>query len=157
MKLVPTHHCLPEAYLLRDEDYATSWVSYLLSVSASGVRRVMRVRRESGRTAAFPRGGWRYHKVDTNRLAEFMAEQPDATAAELHARLRGDASVSIVDEELTLVGTALLHPPTIAFVLSLPRRAAVTFCLVCRSIAIRDLLGREILVRTFCQKAWHQL
>ena len=70
---------------LRDEGHATSWVAHLLGVSASWVRRVMQVRRESGRTAALPRGGWRYQKVNTDRLAELAAEQPDATAAQLHA------------------------------------------------------------------------
>ena len=89
---------------LQDEGHATSSVARWLGVSASCVRRLMQVRRDSDRRAALPRGGWRYQKVDTDRLAELAAEQPDATAAELHARLRCDCSVSAVDEALRRLG-----------------------------------------------------
>ena len=89
---------------LRDQGHATSAVAELMGVSRSWVRRVMQVRRETGRTAALPRGGWRYQKVDPERLAELAREQPDATAKELHARLGSICSVSAVDEALRRLG-----------------------------------------------------
>lgn len=89
---------------LRDQGHPTSSVARLLGVSASWVRRVMQVRRESGRSNALPRGGWRYQKVDTDRLAALVHEHPDATAAELHAQLGGDCSVSAVDAALRRLG-----------------------------------------------------
>ena len=89
---------------LRDRGKTTAVVAELLDVSKSWVRRVMQVRRESGRTSALPRGGQRYQKIDTVRLRELVEAQPDATAAELHARLGGDCSVSAVDEALRRMG-----------------------------------------------------
>ena len=89
---------------LRDRGKPTAVVAELLDVSRSWVRRVMQVRRESGRTSALPRGGKRYQKVNLNRLAELVGAQPDATAAELHARLGCDCSLSAVDEALRRMG-----------------------------------------------------
>lgn len=89
---------------LRDAGRSTAAVAALMGVSRSWVRRVMQVRRESGRTAALPRGGWRYQKVDPDRLRELVEQQPDATAQEFHARLGVDCSVSAVDDALRRLG-----------------------------------------------------
>ncbi|MEM6392398.1 MAG: hypothetical protein AAF797_06460 [Planctomycetota bacterium] len=58
-----------------------------LSVSESWVRRVKQRRREHGERGPRPRGGFRGVKLDRARLAALVADRPDATLAELQARL----------------------------------------------------------------------
>lgn len=84
----------------RDGGRKTSEVAKLFCVSASWVRRVMQRRRECGETRPRPRGGATIVKIDLDRLRELVAQQPDATAKELHQRLGIACSVSAVDMAL---------------------------------------------------------
>ena len=88
----------------REGGMETKAVATLFVVSASWVRRVMQRKRESGETAPRPRGGATVVKIDLVRLRELVAEQPDATAEELHARLGADCTVSAVDVALRREG-----------------------------------------------------
>lgn len=89
---------------LRQEGRPTQEVAEVLGVSKSWVRRVMQTLRETGRTEPLPRGGWRYQKIDPEKLRALWEAQPDATAPELHARLGVECSVSAVDEALRRLG-----------------------------------------------------
>ena len=84
----------------RDRGMPTRRVAELFEVSPSWVRRVMQRRREHGETTPRPCGGVTVVKIDMQRLRELVAEQPDATARELHERLGIDCSVSAVDVAL---------------------------------------------------------
>lgn len=91
----------------RDRGIQTKAVADLFGVSASWVRRVMQRRREHGQTAPRPRGGARVVKIDPQRLRELVAQQPDATARQLHQRLGVACSVSAVDAALGRLGLTL--------------------------------------------------
>ena len=66
----------------------TKQIAELFQVSPAWARRVKQTNREQGRTTALPRGGARVIKIDMERLAELVREQPDATLAELRERLQ---------------------------------------------------------------------
>lgn len=74
----------------------TRRIAEALSVSRSWVRRVRQRQRECGEVAPRPRGGARTVKIDRQRLAELVAEQPDATLAELRERLGVEVSRSAI-------------------------------------------------------------
>ena len=78
----------------------TRQIAEVFLVSKAWARRIKQVRRESGRITALPRGGVTVVKVDPDRLRELVARHPDATAAELHALLGVECSVSAVDQAL---------------------------------------------------------
>ena len=92
------------AIALCDDDMPTSQVARLLGVCPAWVRRVMQVRRETGRTTPLPRGGKRYQKIDPDRLRALATAHPDATEVELHEKLGIDCSVSAVGEALRRMG-----------------------------------------------------
>ena len=79
-----------------DRGMTTSQVARRLDVSPSWARRVNQRRWETGETTARPMGGARVIKIDMQRLKELVAEQPDATIVELHARLGVQCSQSAV-------------------------------------------------------------
>ncbi|MEM1099048.1 MAG: helix-turn-helix domain-containing protein, partial [Planctomycetota bacterium] len=80
-----------------DRGMTTRKVAGVFDVSESWVRRIKQVRREQGRTTPLPRGGVTVVKVDPERLRDLVEAHPDATAAEYHAMLNVDCSVSAVD------------------------------------------------------------
>ena len=88
----------------RDRGLKTKQVAGLFAVSASWVRRVVQRRREHGQTAPRPRGGVTVVKIDMQRLAQLVAQQPDATIRELHARLGADCGQSAVGMALKRLG-----------------------------------------------------
>jgi transposase len=88
----------------RDRGMRTKQVADLFRVSASWVRRVMQRRREHQQTSPRPRGGVTVIKIDMERLRQLVAEQPDATTKQLHARLGVDCSISAVDMALRRAG-----------------------------------------------------
>lgn len=88
----------------RDGGLRTTQVARLFHVSASWVRRVMQRRRESGEVGPRPRGGATVIKIDMGRLQQLVQAQPDATVAELHARLGVACSRSAVDMALRRLG-----------------------------------------------------
>lgn len=83
-----------------DRGMRTQQIADVFQVSKAWARRVEQVRRETGRTTPLPRGGVTVVKVDPDRLRELVGAHPDATAAELHALLAVDCSVSAVDHAL---------------------------------------------------------
>jgi transposase len=78
----------------------TKQIAKTFDVSPAWARRVKQVRRQTGRTSALPMGGVRVVKVDLERLRQLVAQQPDATVRELHARLGCDCGESAVDMAL---------------------------------------------------------
>ena len=87
-----------------DRGMPTQQIATVFLVSKAWARRVKQTRQETGRTTALPRGGVTLVKVDAERLRELVAGHPDATAAELHALLGVDCSVSAVDRALRRLG-----------------------------------------------------
>lgn len=79
-----------------DRGMQTKVVAETFGVSRAWARAVKQRRRETGETSARPAGGVRVVKIDLVRLAELVAEQPDATTAELHERLGIQCSQSAV-------------------------------------------------------------
>jgi len=70
-----------------DDGMQTKQIAKTFKVSRAWARRVKQRRRETGQTTALPRGGARVVKIDLERLAELVREQPDATLRELRDRL----------------------------------------------------------------------
>jgi len=72
----------------------TSAIAEAFSVCPAWARRVKQRFRETGEVAARPMGGARYLKISRERLAQLVAEQPDATLAELCERIDVECSQS---------------------------------------------------------------
>ena len=70
-----------------DRGMRTKQISETFDVSPAWARAVKQRRRETGATTALPMGGVRIVKIDAGRLSALVAEQPDATLAELRDRL----------------------------------------------------------------------
>lgn len=70
-----------------DAGLGTKAVAIKYHVSPAWVRRLKQHRRERGDIVPRKGGGSRGRKIDRNRLAELVAEQPDATLVELRDRL----------------------------------------------------------------------
>lgn len=83
-----------------DRGMKTRQIAKTFEVCGAWARRVKQVRRETGRTSALPMGGVRVVKVDLERLRQLVAQQPDATIRELHARLGCNCGESAVDMAL---------------------------------------------------------
>jgi transposase len=70
-----------------DAGKQTKEVARTFDVSPAWVRRLKQHRRERGDIVARTGGGSRGRKIDRQRLAELVLQQPDATLAELRDRL----------------------------------------------------------------------
>lgn len=79
-----------------DRGKQTAWIAEHFQVSPAWARRVKQRRCETGETAPRPRGGATVIKIDRQRLAELVREQPDATLEELVDRLGVDCGISAV-------------------------------------------------------------
>ena len=73
-----------------DRGKQTKEIASTIGVSPAYARRVKQVRREQHRTTRLPLGGVRVVKVNLDQLRKLVEQQPDATIAELHARLGKD-------------------------------------------------------------------
>ena len=78
----------------------TQPIAEMFLVSKAWERGVKQRPQQTGQTTALSRGGATYLKVDPDRLRQLVADHPDATAAELHALLGVDCSVSAADQAL---------------------------------------------------------
>lgn len=87
-----------------DRGMQTKQIADTLGVCRAWVRRVKQRRRETGETTTRPMGGARVIKIDVVRLAELVAEQPDATILELRDRLGVECSESAVGMTLKRLG-----------------------------------------------------
>ena len=70
-----------------DRGMTTRQIADVFDVSPAWARRVKQRRRENGETSPRPMGGVRVVKIDLARLAELVAQQPDATLKELREKL----------------------------------------------------------------------
>jgi len=82
----------------------TKQIAELFSVSAAWARRVKQRLRERGERSARPMGGARVIKIDEAKLAELVAQRPDATTRELREMLGVDCSESAVGFALQRLG-----------------------------------------------------
>lgn len=76
-----------------DAGVGTKAVAEKYHVSPAWVRRLKQHRRERGDIVPRPGGGSRGLKIDRDRLAALVSEQPDATLMELRRRLGVDVSL----------------------------------------------------------------
>ncbi len=74
----------------------TQQIAELFAVSRAWARRIRQRFRETGERSPRPMGGARVIKIDRARLAELVAQQPDATVRELRGRLGVECSESAV-------------------------------------------------------------
>lgn len=79
-----------------DRGIKTKQIADTFQVSPSWARRVNQRRREHGETTPRPMGGATVVKIDPDRLAELVNEQPDATLEELAQRLGTGCGASAV-------------------------------------------------------------
>jgi transposase len=79
-----------------DRGMETKEVAETFRVSPAWARRVKQRRRERGEIGPRPMGGKRFEKIDRARLAELIAQQPDATLAELRDRLGVRCAISAI-------------------------------------------------------------
>lgn len=70
-----------------DRGMTTKQIADTFQVSPAWARRIKQRRREHGETTPRPMGGATVVKIDMNRLAQLVAEQPDATLEQLAERL----------------------------------------------------------------------
>lgn len=87
-----------------DRGMGTREIAQTFQVSPAWARRVRQTQREEGRTTPLPRGGARVIKIDMQRLAELVREQPDATLLELRDRLGVDCSESAMSLAVRRLG-----------------------------------------------------
>ena len=79
-----------------DRGMATKEVAEVFQVSRAWVRRIKQRRREHGETTPRKMGGPGPVKIDRARLAELVAERPDATLKELRDALGVDCAESSI-------------------------------------------------------------
>ncbi len=82
----------------------TAQIADLFAVSRAWARRVRQRFRESGETQPRPMGGPRVIKIDEGRLAELVAQRPDATTRELRELLDVECCESSIGMALQRVG-----------------------------------------------------
>ena len=87
-----------------DRGMQTLQIATLFQVSQAWAPRVKQRRREHGETTPRAMGGTRVVKIDSERLRQLVAEQPDATTRELHQRLGCDCCESAVGMALDRLG-----------------------------------------------------
>lgn len=87
-----------------DREMKTKWVAEAFSVSPAWVRRVKQRRRECGETSPRKTGSPGVRKIDRERLAELVREQPDATLRELRERLGIQCSDAGISAALKAMG-----------------------------------------------------
>ena len=91
---------------LYDRGWKTAQIAEALGRSRSGVRRIRQQFHERGDVLPLKRGEGRPPKVgpkQRERLAALVAEQPDATLAELRERSGLDVSLSTIDRHLRVL------------------------------------------------------
>ena len=87
-----------------DRGMKTKQIADVFAVSPAWARRVKQRRRETGETTPRPMGGATVVKIDMDRLATLVREQPDATGKELHQQLGIDCCESSIYMALKRLG-----------------------------------------------------
>lgn len=79
-----------------DRGMQTKEVAEAFSVSPAWARRVKQRRRDDGEHTHRSMGGKRFEKIDRTRLAELVAQHPDATLDELRSHLGVTCALSAI-------------------------------------------------------------
>jgi transposase len=87
-----------------DRGMRTQQIAEVFGVSKAWARRLKQRRRETGETGPRPSGGARVIKIDRTRLAELVAERPDATLRELREMLGVQCAESAICMALQKMG-----------------------------------------------------
>lgn len=87
-----------------DRGMKTKQIADVFAVSPAWARRIKQRRRETGETTPRSMGGATVIKIDMDRLATLVGEQPDATAKELHQRLGANCCESAIYLALKRLG-----------------------------------------------------
>lgn len=87
-----------------DRGMPTIQIARTFAVSPAWARRLKQRRRETGEVAARPMGGATIIKVDREKLALLVREQPDATLKELRDRLGVQCAQSTICAALKAIG-----------------------------------------------------
>lgn len=87
-----------------DRGMRTKQIAEVFDVSRAWARRIKQRRQERGETSPRKMGSPGVFKIDRARLADLVAQQPDATAAELRERLGVACSESGVYAALKKLG-----------------------------------------------------
>lgn len=87
-----------------DRGMKTRQIATVFAVSPAWARRLKQRRSQTGRSHPKPMGGATVIKIDLERLRQLVAQQPDATIAELHQRLAAHCCVSAVGKALQRLG-----------------------------------------------------
>jgi len=87
-----------------DRGMKTKQIAEIFQVCPAWARRIKQRRRETGETTPRAMGGVTVVKIEMERLAELVRQQPDATIKELHQRLGVECSESAVGMALKRLG-----------------------------------------------------
>ncbi len=87
-----------------DRGIKTKKIADVFAVSPAWARRLKQRRRETGQTTPRPMGGATVIKIDMDRLAALVRQQPDATAKELLEQLGTDCGESSIYMALKRLG-----------------------------------------------------
>jgi len=90
-----------------DRGMKTRQIATTFQVSPAWARRLKQRRRQTGQTTPKAMGGVTVVKIDLERLRQLVAQQPDATIAELHQRLAATCCLSAVAMALRRLGLSL--------------------------------------------------
>jgi transposase len=90
-----------------DRGMKTRQIATVFQVSPAWARRLKQRRSLTGQTQAKPMGGVTLIKIDLERLRQLVAQQPEATIAELHQRLAAKCCISAVGKALQRLGLSL--------------------------------------------------
>jgi transposase len=98
-----------------DRGMKTRQIATVFQVSPAWARRLKQRRNQTGQSQPKPMGGATVIKIDLEGLRQLVAQQPDATIAELHQRLAANCCVSAVGKALQRLGLSLkkrrcMHP-----------------------------------------------
>jgi transposase len=93
-----------KVFLAADRGKPTSAIADMFSVSPSWVRRLLQRRRVLGEVTRRPMGGKRFSKIDRVKLAELIAQKPDATLQELRAQLGVACAISAIGAAVQKLG-----------------------------------------------------
>ena len=91
----------------QDRGMRTKQIADLFEVSRAWVRRVKQRRRDYGETTPRKMGGPGVPKIDRDRLAALVREQPDATLKELRDRLGVECGEPAISMALKAMGLSL--------------------------------------------------
>lgn len=90
-----------------DRGMKSKQIAATFQVSRAWARRLKQRRNQTGQPQPKPMGGATVVKIDLERLRQLVAQQPDATIAELHQRLAAHCCVSAVGKALQRLGLSL--------------------------------------------------